>query len=317
MKKAINTKLIKISLFFLIPATTMAQTDMDAIMMEKNAFCAGGMYTHSRWKNYWEGTLKRDNQNLGTVTTKSASVMGNYGISRKLNLLFNIPYVTTKASAGQLKGQKGLQDISLIAKWRFVNKKMGDARLALYGIGGISLPLTNYVADYLPLSIGLHSRMAIARLMADYYYHDKWFATASATYMYRGNIELDRNAYYTDRLILSNEVAMPDVTNLHLRVGYRTRLLIAEAVFNKMNTNGGFDITRNNMPFPSNQMNATSMGVNCKYVLKKIPQLSLNGGIHQVIAGRNMGQSFNMNGGVFYVLDMNRKEKTKTKNNSK
>jgi len=83
-----------------------AQTDADAIMMAKNNFCVGGMYSYSSWKNYWEGTLKRDNQNLGTVSTKMIGVMGNYGISKKLNVLFGIPYVQTKASAGTLHGQK-------------------------------------------------------------------------------------------------------------------------------------------------------------------------------------------------------------------
>ena len=33
-----------------------ARIDTDAIMMEKNNFCVGGMYGYSSWKNYWEGT---------------------------------------------------------------------------------------------------------------------------------------------------------------------------------------------------------------------------------------------------------------------
>ena len=59
------------------------------------------MYSHSSWKNYWEGTLKRDNLNLGRVSTNAYSVMGNYGVTRKLNLLFSLPYIKTKASAGR------------------------------------------------------------------------------------------------------------------------------------------------------------------------------------------------------------------------
>ena len=64
-----------------------AQTDIDAIMMEKNAFCVGPMYSYSSWKNYWEGTLKRKNLNLGKVSTQMYGVMGNYGITCKLNAL--------------------------------------------------------------------------------------------------------------------------------------------------------------------------------------------------------------------------------------
>src|SRR5580765_9114596 len=81
-----------------------AQTDIDAIMMEKNAFCVGPMYSYSSWKNYWEGTLKRENLNLGRVSTQMFGLMGNYGLTRKINLLFSAPYVKTKASAGTLHG---------------------------------------------------------------------------------------------------------------------------------------------------------------------------------------------------------------------
>lgn len=293
-----------------------AQTDMDAILMEKNAFCVGPGYSYSSWKNYWEGTKKRENLNLGTVSTQTFAIMGNYGISNKLNALFNIPYVVTKASAGTLKGQQGLQDLSLMLKYRPINQKIGDARLAVFGLIGGSLPMTNYLADFLPLSIGLRSKTAMARLMVDYYYNSKWFATASATYVYRSNIELDRNSYYTDRMVLSNQVEMPNATSFNIRAGYRTQWLIAEAILNNWTTQGGFDITQNNMPFPSNRMNATAVGVNMKYVMKRLPQLSLTGGASNVIAGRNVGQSFNANAAVFYVLDLSKKEKkVNTSNN--
>lgn len=307
MKQYNKTKLLILFVCLLASRQTFAQTDIDAIMMEKNAFCVGTMYSYSGWSNYWEGSLKRTNENLGTISTQMIGVMGNYGVSKKLNLLFNIPYVITKASAGTLHGMHGVQDLSLMVKYRAINKKIGDTRLAVFGIAGGSTPLTNYVADFLPLSIGSGSTTAMARLMVDYYYNSKWFATASATYVYRGNIKIDRNSYYTNELILSNEVAMPNATTFNIRAGYRTQWWIAEAVLNNWTTLGGFDITSNNMPFPSNRMNATALGINLKYVLKKVPQLSLTGGANQVIAGRNMGQSFTANGGAFYVFDFSRK----------
>jgi hypothetical protein len=288
---------------------TSAQTDIDAIMMEKNAFCIGPGYSYTTWKNYWEGTNKRENLNLGNVSTQMFAVMGNYGVSNKLNILFNVPYVTTKASAGTLRGQQGMQDLSLMLKYRALNKKINNSRIAVIGLLGGSVPMTNYNADLLPLSIGLQSKTAMARLMLDYYYDNKWFATASATYVWRSNVTLDRDSYYTDRFILSNEVDMPNATSYNIRAGYRTQWLIAEAVLNNWTTKGGFDITQNNMPFISNRMNATSLGFNIKYVFKKLPQLSLTGGASQVVAGRNMGQSFSANGAVFYVFNLNKKEK--------
>jgi hypothetical protein len=314
MKKL--TRKISIAAMLLLGITLSgslsAQTDIDAIMMEKNAFCVGPMYSYSSWKNYWEGTLKRENLNLGKVSMQMFGLMGNYGLTRKINLLVSAPYVKTKASAGTLHGMKGVQDLSLFVKWRPINKKMGYGRLSLIGIAGVSFPLTNYVADFLPLSIGLHSKTASARVMVDYE-RNKLFVTGSATYVYRDNITIDRPSYYTTELHNTNEVRMYDGTNFNFRAGYRSNRLIAEAVVNKWTTLGGFDITRNNMPFPSNRMNATTVGVNFKYVLPPIPQLSIVAGGSTVVAGRNMGQATDVYGSFFYVFNLGHKTKSTAK----
>lgn len=296
--------------------TGKAQTDIDAIMMEKNAFCVGPLYSYGSWTNYWEGTLKRDNLNLGKVTTQMFGLMGNYGLTRKINLLFSAPYVKTKASAGTLHSMKGMQDLSLFVKWRPYQKKLGNGRLSLFGIAGISFPLSNYVADFLPLSIGLRSKTASARVMADYQ-QGNLFVTGSATYVIRDNIEIDRTSYYTTEMHYTNEVEMPDASNFNFRAGFRNHRLIAEAVVNNWTTLGGFDITRNNMPFPSNKMNATTVGINIKYVIPSIPQLSIVTGGNTTVAGRNMGQSTTVYGSFFYVLDLGSKTKSTDKPSKK
>ena len=287
-----------------------AQTDMDAIMMGKNRLCIGPMYSYTSWKNYWEGELKRNNLNLGTVSTQTFSVMGNYGITSKLNLLFNVPYIKTKASAGTMQGMKGVQDLSLFVKWMPIEKEMLNGVISIYGIVGASVPLTNYVADYLPLSIGMRSKTASLRLMGDYQ-TGSFFITASGTYVLRDNIKIDRTAYYITEMHLTNEVYIPNGGNFNIRAGFRSDRLIAEAVLNSWKTFGGFDISRNNMPFPGNRMNATSIGANFKYVLpSKNHEVSLVAGGNTTVAGRNMGQSTTVYGSVFYVLDFTHKTKT-------
>jgi hypothetical protein len=295
-----------------LPASVSAQTDIDAIMMEKNAFCVGPMYSYSSWKEYWEGTLKRENLNLGTISTQMIGVMGNYGLNRKVNLLFSVPYVKTKASAGTLSGLDGIQDLSLFVKWKALQKKFGDGRLTVFGIGGLSVPLSNYTPDFLPLSIGLHSKTASARAMVDYEVRGL-FVTGSATYVLRDNIKIDRESYYTTEMHLTNEVEMPDAGNFNFRAGFRNQRWIAEAVVNNWTTFGGFDITRNNMPFPSNRMNATTVGANIKYVLPAMPQLSFVGGGNTTVAGRNMGKATTVYGSIFYVFDLSKREKSSGK----
>jgi hypothetical protein len=285
-----------------------AQTDTDGMMMTKNNFCSGLLYSHSSWKDYWEGTFKRDNENLGTVSTQMIGLMGTYGVTDKLNVIFSIPYVITKASEGTLKGLKGVQDLALMVKWMPIKSKIGKADFSVYGVGGFSFPTTNYVADYLPLSIGLHSKNLSFRGMADYQL-GKFFVTASGAYIHRSNVKIDRTSYYTTEMHYTNEVKMPDAANFNFRTGYRSHSLVAEIVVDNWTTLGGFDIRKNDMPFPSNEMNATKAGLGLKYTVYKLPGLSLMAGGNYVVAGRNVGQATTVYGGAFYVLDFAKKKK--------
>jgi hypothetical protein len=305
-------KKILFILTIFISSNTIAQTDIDGLMMDKNLFCAGLTYGNSTWKNYWEGTLKRENLNLGNVKTSNVMVMGNYGITNKLNVLFGIPYIKTKATAGQLKGQQGIQDLSLFVKWVGIEKQIKKAILKGILIGGISTPLTNYTPDLLPLSIGLHSKTASLRAMVDYQ-RNNWFSTASATYVIRDNVKLDRSTYYTTQMHYTNMVEMPDASNFNVRAGYRSETWIVEALFNRWITNGGFDITRNNMPFVSNTMNASTIGMHIKYETEFVNGLSFVGDVMTTVAGRNMGQTSGFNVGAFYIMDFTKKKKEETK----
>ena len=167
-------------LFLIFFQKAFSQTDIDGLMMQKNFFCVGPTAGYSSWKNYWEGTLKRENLNLGKVSATNFTLMGNYGITSKINLLFGLPYIKTKTSAVNMAGQKVLQDISLMLKWVAYQKHIGKADFKTILIGGYSTPVSNYTADFLPLSIGLQSKNASMRVMADYQ-RNHLFATASYT----------------------------------------------------------------------------------------------------------------------------------------
>jgi hypothetical protein len=284
-------------LFCLSQLAAGAQTEWDAIMMNKKQFCFGPMYTYSSWDQYWEGTLKRENLNIGRVTTQSVMVMANYGISDNLNIMASAPYVWTHA----LQGMSGMQDISAFVKWRAVRTKAGKGMLSVYAIGGISTPLSDYVVDFLPLSIGLGTTNLTARGMVDFI-QNKITLTGSAAYVRRSNVTLDRNAYYDTELRHTNEVQMPDASQFQLRAGYRGKYLIAEALITNWTTLGGFDITRNNMPFPSNRMNSTTAGAFVKYTVKRHTNLSVIGSANFTVAGRNVGQANAFGAGIFYAF---------------
>ncbi len=121
--------LLAVSISFVSLCSASAQTITDHLMMPKKDFCTGFMYTYDQWKNYWEGSLKRDNQNIGTLTTTQLMWVGNYGLTNKINLIAMAPYVTTNASGGTLVGLDGIQDLTLANKYQFAEKEFGFRKI--------------------------------------------------------------------------------------------------------------------------------------------------------------------------------------------
>jgi hypothetical protein len=284
-----------------------AQTDADALMIPKKFYCAGVVYTNSSWTNYWEGTYKRDNGNIGKLSTNIYTLIGNYGLTNKLDILFSAPYVTTNASSGTLAGQHGLQDITLTLKWLAYKSQIGKGIISVYAIASGSIPLSNYEADFDPVSIGLHSKSVAIRGLVNYQ-TGRFFIAGAGQYVRRNDITIDRNSYYTTQLIYSNQVDIPNANNFIISSGYRSLKFNAEAIFMQSTTLGGFDIRKNDMPFPSNTMNVTTAGALFKYSFS-VSGLELTSGANYVLRGRNVGQATTLFGGVLYLFDFNKKTK--------
>lgn len=294
---------------FSLTSLVQSQTDVDGIMMGQRNICGGLVYGYSAWNQYWEGQTLRTNENIGTVSSNSVWAMVNYGISDRLNIITMVPYITNNASAGTLIGQSGLQDASLIVKWDCYGSKLKNVFYNFIAFGGFSTPTTNYVADYLPLSIGLQSSNLMGKIMLDIQ-KGNWFATASGNATYRSNVTIDRDAYYTTELIYSNQVQMPMVMGYNLRMGYRKDAdIIVESVLDFMNTIGGHDIRKNDMPFLSNNMDICRIGMNLKLPILLVNGLSFTANNMYTISGRNMGQSTSFMAGILYQTEFTKKTK--------
>ena len=280
-----------------------AQTNNDAIMMNKGQFCNGISYMYSQWTEYWEGTFKRSNENIGTFTSQSLMYMPNYGITNKLNVMASVPYVWNRTSAGTLHEMKGFQDLSIDVKWKPVSVALGPGKFSLFLVGGFSTPLSNYAVDFLPLSIGLGTTNLLGRAIV-HYKVGSFFARASGAYIWRSNTKLDRTAYYTTTQYNTNEVQMPDLATFNGSIGYHKKYVIAEVMVDNMTTLGGFDIRKNDVQaFPSNRMNSTDLAVHVKYTLPFYTHVSIDAVGNHVLTGRNVGQATGFMIGVYYVFD--------------
>ena len=278
-----------------------AQTIDDGLMMPGKQLCAGFMFMRDSWDRYWEGTLERSNGNIGTVTTQQVSWVGAYGVTDRLNVIAMLPYVWTEASQGVLHGMNGLQDASLALKYHFLTSSVGHGSLRAFAVASFATPVSSYTPDFYPLSIGSGSRRVSGRLTLDYRARQGFYLDATAAYTWRGNVTLDRPAYYTDgHLHLSDEVAMPDVFDYTLRAGYLGGSLQVPISFSQQFTLGGGDIRRQDAPFVSNRMDASRLDALVMYYLPKPRNLALRLGATYTLEGRNVGQSTTLVAGLLY-----------------
>ena len=290
-------KTIRVLLLLIAPATIRAQTVDDGMLLPRRALGAGVVYSHERWSEYWEGTLQRINGNVGTVSTQSVTWVAGYGVTDRLSVMAVVPYVWTHASQGPLHGMSGVQDVTLAAKYRVLATPLtARGTLRAFVVGAAGIPASNYVPDFLPLSIGLASRRFSGRFTLNFQAHQGWFLNGSAGYTWRSNVKLDRPSYYTNgQLYLTNEVAMPDVVDYTVSAGFQRGRLCIPFSFSRQRTLGGGDIRRQDMPFVSNRMDFGKADVLVMY-------RGIRLGATQVMNGRNVGQATEVTVGLFHTF---------------
>ena len=278
-----------------------AQTIDDGIMMTARSLQAGNIYSRNTWDEYWEGTLKRTNGNLGTVTTDTNSWNAVYGFTDRLTILGSVPLVWTNASQGVLQGQRGMQDITLGGKFSFLERsnKVGMLR-AIVALSG-AFPLSSYTPDFAPLSIGTQSQRIQPRLTLNYQSEPGWNLNASTSYTRRADVTLDRPYFFTDDVLtLSNQVPMPNVVDYVVSAGYLNHNLNANVSYFQQTTQGGGDIRRQDMPFVSNRVNFSRISGMAMYPVPKFNRAAVMFSYAYVLDGRNVGQSTTYTVGILY-----------------
>ncbi|MEO8620742.1 MAG: hypothetical protein ABI625_06740 [bacterium] len=293
---------------FVLVATSslsaVAQGPADGFMLPKRAMSVGVVYAHDSWDQYWEGTLKRRNGNIGSVATQSVTWVGAYGITDRLGVMATLPYIWTHASQGVLSDASGVQDLTFAAKYRLLSaESAGHGAVNAFVAAAAAVPVSNYTPDFLPLSIGTGGGRASVRGTLSYEPTSAWFSSASAAYTFCSNVKLNRSSYYTDgQLYLTDEVAMPNVVESSFTTGYRSARWQIPLSVTQQRTLGGGDIRRQDMPFVSDRMDFVKVEGGVMYALPR--NLAIRLGAARVLSGRNVGQSTTFTTGVFHALHL-------------
>lgn len=294
---------LRLLLLCVLPISATAQTITDGLMMQKKDLCTGIMFSQDRWTTYWEGELKRENESIGTYTSRSIMLGGVYGITDKINALVMAPYVKNSFDSGTSREESGLQDLTLAVKYNFFTAESAGSKFKTFAGLAFSTPLSDYTPDYFPLSLGTQSTNLSWRMTGNFKLEQGFYANASGAYTWRSNTNLDRTSYfYNGKLYMTDEVKLANVFDYTVSLGYVKHGLQAEVFYMQQNTLGGNDIRRQDMPFVSNRMNFSKAGILALYYLPYPKGFAITGNIKTTVAGRNVGQSTTYTAGIFYTL---------------
>jgi hypothetical protein len=226
------------------------------------------------------------------VEVYSTSIYATYGISDKVDVVVVLPYISSKGNATEevltnlnLKNeQKGLQDVSVFVKYSPFNFDFGSSSLRLIGALGLKTPLSDYKVD-----AGFQSIIAIGNRSTT--------VSTTGMAMFKTNSGIFASAQ------LAGNYASNDVPNSYateLKIGYAARLFYGDAFIANQTSTGGVDIFGEGFKgfFPITKVNYTKVGLNLYTPITKSIGVSVGGST--LVAGRNIGKSTGVYGGLTY-----------------
>lgn len=269
-----------------------AQTPLDALMMPKGEICIAVIYEDANWDHYWEGTYLRTNGNVGILNRKMVMPMIVGGITDKINFIVSLPYVRTSASAGQMAGVEGIQDLGLSLKAQILDKKMAKSKLMVFTNLSFSTPASNYLSDYMPFSLGFGANELGLRLIGQFELDKGPYIRGSVAYLHRGTTEAERDYYYQDGSYYTSKMDVPDGLHGQVAIGswLLQKKLRVEANLIALRCATGDDIRAYNSPQPTNKVDFDQIGGFAQYYFKNDGGLGVLAYYNHMFSGRNMGQ---------------------------
>ncbi|WP_296620192.1 transporter [Marivirga sp.] len=275
-----------------ISTRLQAQTPSDALMMKSNQLCILLDYNYSSFDHYWEGELRRNNETIAMVKRNSVMPMVAIGIFDDLNFYAGVPYIKTESTepnGGKFAGASGFQDLSIALKYRWLNKQFEKGELSGLATIGFSTPITNYLPDYMPYSIGSGAPELSYRAIVEYKNIKDWYFRGAGTYLWRGYAEAERDYYYNNGSYYTPWMDVPNAFSTEFVVGkwlFSKSLQIQVSYFGSKSLSGD-DIRPYNPAQPTNKVNIDRIGIFSHYFFANVTGLGIVVYHNRIVAGRN------------------------------
>lgn len=232
-------------------------------------------YTAEGYDQFWVGKTKVSDPGVGKVDINSTSLWLQWGLTDDMAIVANLPYIDASSDGlGRFK-DSGLQDLSVLLKFRFLSR----GRHSLVAALGVRTPVQNYEAN-LPVDLGDGTTDALYRLV--YQFHtETFYFSQQVGYDRRGGDAPDDYPLYTELGFTAGRVTYG---------GYYSRLIADSS---------GTDIGDPGFTFPSNREEYSKAGL--KVYGRVTDRIGLSAVYFVTLDGRNTGDSDGFSvGAVFH-----------------
>lgn len=287
---------------------THSQTPSDALMMPSRQACALLNYQFGAFDEYWEGSLLRENQTVATVRRHTIMPMVAIGVFDWLNAYVGLPYVktySTEPNGGKFAGVSGLQDITIAMKSKIFEKETSTGDLSVMGAVGFSTPVTNYLSDYRPYSLGNGAPELTYRGILKYEFKNQLYLRVSGAYIWRGYTKAEREYYYNNGSYYTAWMDVPSAWQYEAIVGkwFLDKTLKVELNYTGLKSTSGDDIRPYNAAQPTNKVQFDQLGIIVQYYFKSIDGLGILLSHSRTLNGLNTGKVDTYGLGVTYFFN--------------
>lgn len=213
-------------------ATPALALDLNGFLPARGSGSLAFSATREGYDEFFVGETKVSDPGVGEVDITSIAVWLQWGITDDFALVVNLPYVSADSDGLGGFEESGLQDLTVLGKYRFAAIDNGSARHSFLGALGARTPLSDYEAN-LPVDIGDGTTDALARLLYQ---------------------------FETGRFYFSQQVGFdlrgddaPDGFPLYTELGLTRGRVTVSGFYSNYIADGGTDIGDPGFTFPSNQ----------------------------------------------------------------
>lgn len=206
-----------------------------------------------------------------------------------------------------MAGVQGFQDLNVGIKATAFDKQFTNDRLTVFVVGAYATPLTNYLADYQPYSLGMGTTEVSGRVIAQYETADGLYVRSSLAYLWRGYTEAERDFYFADGVAYYTPwMDVPNAWNHQTAIGMwlLDKSLRVEGTYTTLRCLTGDDIRKQNSPQPTNKVEVDQIGFFAQYYLQSVKGLGVLGYYNLMTDGRNMGKFSTGGLGITYQFQL-------------